>query len=85
VGKHRTASSYKNAKIHTREGEMAVTKDAAVCPAIRGGHAEPMGRCGEGWNRSGGDGAGIWVSVNIGIDRRWDSDSPGVSKAFWMV
>jgi hypothetical protein len=48
VGKHRTASSYKNMKIHTREGEMAVTKDAAVCPAIRGGPAEHMGRCGEG-------------------------------------
>jgi hypothetical protein len=48
-----TASSYKNAKIHTREGEMAVTKDAAGSSVVRGGPTEPMGKCGKGWNEAG--------------------------------
>jgi hypothetical protein len=66
-------------------GGMAMTKDAAVCPVIKGGPTEPMGRCGEGWNGAGGDRAGIWVSVNRWGHRRGDSDSPGLSKAFWMI
>jgi hypothetical protein len=37
-GENRTASSYKNVKIHAREEEMAMTKDAAVCLAVRRAH-----------------------------------------------
>jgi len=32
---------------------MAVTKDAAESPVVRGGPAEPMGKCDKGWNRAG--------------------------------
>ena len=64
---------------------MAVTKDAAVCPIVKGGPTEPMRRCGEGLNGAGDDRAGIWVSVNRWGHRRGDNDSPGLSKAFWMI
>jgi hypothetical protein len=40
---------------------------------------------GEEWNGAGGDGADIWVSVNIWVDRRGESDSPGLSQVFQMV
>jgi hypothetical protein len=33
--------------------EMAVTKDAAESPVVRGGPAEPMGKCDKGWNGAG--------------------------------
>ena len=56
--------------IHTREGEMAVTRDEVVDLASRGGAVEHIGRCSREWNRAGCDGAGIQVSVNIWDKRR---------------
>jgi hypothetical protein len=64
---------------------MAVTKDAAVCPVVRRGPAEPMWRCGgvvkDGMGL-GGDRTGIWVSVNRWGNRRGTvthQDSPKCS------
>jgi len=61
-----------------------VTRDEVVYPETGGGAVEYIGRCSGEWNRAGGDGAGIQVSVNIWDKRRGSRDLPRLSLAFHM-